>query len=87
MYDPNSRGINPTTNLGYATPFLNNVIPATSFDPLYVKLQTLITSLGVKPQNTNLAGNYTGQVPSKHYSAIPSIKIDHNVDAKDKLSF
>ena len=87
IYDPSTRGINPATNLGYATPFVNNVVPASRLDPLYVKVQGLINSLGAVSQNTNLTGNYNGQVPSKRYSAIPSIKIDHNLDAKDKLSF
>ena len=66
---------------------MNNQIPVTRFDPLYVKFQTLINSLGATAQNTNLTGNYTGRIQSHRYSAIPSLKIDHNIDAKNKLSF
>jgi hypothetical protein len=54
---------------------------------LYIKTQALINSLGVTAQNTNLTGNYGGRIPGARYSAIPSLKIDHNLDAKDKLSF
>jgi Carboxypeptidase regulatory-like domain/TonB dependent receptor len=87
IYDPASRGVNPSNNLGYAQPFMNNMIPATRFDPLYVKTQALITSLGVKAQNGSLTNNYNGNISGNRYSAIPSIKIDHNLSAKDKLSF
>ncbi len=87
IYDPSTRGVVAATGLGFANPFPNNIIPSTRFDPLYVKLQTLINTLGATAQNSNLVGNYTGRVQSHRYSAIPSIKIDHNIDAKDKLSF
>ena len=72
---------------GYANPFPNNIDSATRFDPVSVKIQALITSLGAAAQNANLTNNYTGIIAGGRYSAIPSIKIDHNVDAKDKLSF
>src|SRR5579863_44488 len=87
IYDPQSRGTVASTGLQYATPFNNNMIPVARFDPLYVKVQSLITSLGVKAQNANLTGNYNGNISGNRYSAIPSIKMDHNIDAKDKLSF
>jgi hypothetical protein len=86
IYDPASRGVT-STGLGYATPFPNNSIPLTRFSPLTVKLQNLISSLGVAAQDPSLTGNYTASIPGVRYSAIPSIKIDHNIDAKDKLSF
>src|SRR5579862_192853 len=86
IYDPATRGVT-STGLGYATPFPGNVIPPTRFSPLTVKLQTLISSLGVNAQDPSLTGNYTASIPGVRYSAIPSIKIDHNLDSKDKLSF
>jgi hypothetical protein len=86
IYDPATRGVN-ANGQGYANPFSLNMIPAVRFDPLYVKVQGLINSLGVKAQNANLTGNYNGNISGNRYSAIPSIKIDHNLDAKDKLSF
>jgi hypothetical protein len=87
IYDPATRGTVASTGLGYAMPFQGNMIPLTRFDPLYVKVQGLINSLGVKAQNADLVGNYNGNISGNRYSAIPSIKIDHNIDAKDKLSF
>lgn len=86
IFNPLSRA-ETSAGLGYATPFANNMIPATLFSPLTVKLEGLISSLGVAPQSASLTGNYTGHIPGVRYSAIPSIKIDHNLDAKDKLSF
>jgi len=87
IYDPLTRGVVASTGLGYATPFMNNMIPPARFDPLYVKTQALITSLGVTAQNADLTGNYNGNISGNRYSVIPSIKMDHNLDAKDKLSF
>jgi hypothetical protein len=87
IYDPSTRGVVASTGLGYATPFMGNTIPSTRFSPLTVKFENLISSLGVKAQNGNLATNRTGTITGGRYSAIPSIKIDHNLDAKDKLSF
>ena len=83
IYDPLSRGTIASTGLGYADPFLNNKIPSTRFDPVSVKF------LGLFPQaqNSNLVGNYAGIIGGGRYSAIPAIKIDHNIDAADKLSF
>jgi hypothetical protein len=86
IYDPATRGVT-SSGLGYASPFPGNVIPPTRFSPLTVKLQTLISSLGVAAQDPSLTGNYTASIPGVRYSAIPSIKIDHNLDSKDKLSF
>jgi len=86
IYDPLTRGVT-AAGLGYASPFMNNMIPSTRFSPLTVKLQNLISSLGVNAQDPSLIGNYTASIPGVRYSAIPSIKIDHNIDAKDKLSF
>jgi TonB dependent receptor len=87
IYDPATRAVNPANNLGYASPFPNNMIPATRFDPVTVKFLTLFQQLGATAQNANLTGNYAGLVASHRYSDIPSFKIDHNIDTKDKLSF
>ncbi len=86
IYDPATRGIT-ASGLGYAQPFQGNVIPATRFSPLSVKVENLISSLGVAPTNGSLAGNYSAFIAGQRYSVIPSIKIDHNISSKDKLSF
>ncbi len=90
IFDPASRTVattGPLAGQGYATPFMNNIIPPTSFDRVTVNFLNLFQTLGVKAQNSNLIGNYLGTVPSNRYTVIPSIKIDHNVSNKDKLSF
>jgi hypothetical protein len=90
IYDPATRAAVTTgiyAGSGSATPFPNNVIPATRFDPVTVNLQALINRLGATAQNANLVGDYTGIIPGNRYSAIPSLKIDHNISDRDKLSF
>jgi hypothetical protein len=52
-----------------------------------VSFLNLLQKLNVTAQNSNLTGNYLGTVPSNRYSVIPSVKIDHNISGKDKLSF
>jgi hypothetical protein len=87
IYDPLSRGVVTSTGQGYATPFQGNMIPSTRFSPLTIKLQNLISSLGVNAQDPSLTGNYSASIPGVRYSMINSTKIDHNIDSKDKLSF
>jgi hypothetical protein len=83
IYDPNSRAVVASSGLGYATPFANNQIPVTSFDPVSAKFLALFP----QPSNSNLTGNYAGIIGGGRYSAIPAVKVDHNIDSKDKLSF
>ncbi len=86
IYDPNSRAqatSGPLAGQGYATPFQNNSVPLTSFDAVSAKLIPLFP----QPTNGNLTQNYNASIPGGRYSAIPSIKIDHSISAKDKLSF
>jgi Carboxypeptidase regulatory-like domain len=83
IYDPTSRAVNPANNLGYANPFPNNSIPLTRIDPISAKIAALFPAA----QNSSLINNYTGIIGGNRYSAIPSMKIDHNLSDKDKLSF
>jgi hypothetical protein len=82
IYDPLTRGTT-ANGLGFANPFPNNVIPIDRFDPTSKKILALLP----QAQNANLVGNYSASVPGSRYSAIPSIKIDHNISSRDKLSF
>ncbi len=86
IFDPATRAVATSGALagqGYANPFPGNIIPATRFDPVAMKI------LGFVPlaNNTNFNQNYVISQNSNRYSAIPAFKIDHNIDAKDKLSF
>jgi hypothetical protein len=81
IYDPTTRGTNASG--GYALPFPNNTIPQSLFNATSVKLMALFPAA----QNANLSGNYNGAIGGNRYSAIPSIKVDHNISDKDKISF
>ena len=86
IFNPLSRAVAASGSLagqGYATPFTNNQIPVTMFDPISTKILSFV------PQANNglYTGNYVVTEPGKRYSAIPAFKLDHNIDAKDKLSF
>ncbi|HEY6342569.1 MAG TPA: TonB-dependent receptor [Bryobacteraceae bacterium] len=90
IFDPATRTVAASgakAGQGYASPFPNNMIPLTRFDPSTVDFLNLFQKLGVVAQNSNLTGNYLGAVPSNRYSVIPSFKLDHIVSNKDKLSF
>lgn len=79
IFNPLTRNLQTQT----ATPFPNNQIPKSMFDPVSLKVLALLP----QAQNNNLTGNYTGNSAGSRYSAIPSIKVDHNISDKDKLSF
>ena len=57
----------------------------TSFDPSAVKLQNLIPlpNLGPATQTTN---NYVNPFPSNRITPIPSLKVDHSISSKFKIS-
>ncbi len=82
IYDPLTRAA-AANGQGYANVFPNNQIPLSRIDPVAQKILALVPAA----QNANLIGNYTGNIAGNRYTAIPSIKIDHNISDKDKLSF
>ena len=86
IFNPMSRAQATTGSLagqGFATPFQGNVIPSTMFNPIALKILSFVPT----PNNNLYTGNYVVNQPGNRYSAIPAFKIDHNIDAKDKLSF
>jgi hypothetical protein len=82
IYDPGTRGVT-SSGLGFANPFPGNKIPASDFSPSSIAFLNLFP----QPTNSNLVGNYNGDIRGGRYSAIPSVKIDEIVSEKDKLSF
>ncbi len=78
IFDPSTRLAN-----GMATPFPNNTIPQSRFDPISLKFQALFPAA----TNGNAFQNYSASISGGRYSAIPSFKIDQNISDKDKLSF
>ncbi|MBV9743429.1 MAG: TonB-dependent receptor, partial [Acidobacteriia bacterium] len=81
IYDPNTRRIAPN-GAGVADPFPNNMIPSSRFDPTAVAIQKLL------PATTGaLYNNYTGFNAGHRNTTIPSLKLDHLISPKHKLSF
>ncbi len=72
-------------------PFLNNTIPSTRFDRVALKVQSLIplplcTAGGLCNPNA-IVSNFQNSEFASRDSEVPSLKLDHNISAKDKLSF
>lgn len=78
IFDPSTRQAN-----GTATPFANNMIPTSRFDPTSLAILKLVPGA----TGSGINGNYSGVSIGNRYTAIPSIKIDQNLSDKDKLSF
>ncbi len=85
IYDPLTRSVNPANGLGYANPFPNNVIPMSRFSPTAVAFQNLFPMPNAG--NSNLTSNLSASIKGGQYSAIPGLKVDEIISAKDKLSF
>lgn len=88
IYDPASE-FTQTINgqpLVFRNPFPNNVIPATRFDPVAVKIQNLIPLPNSGPA-TQLVNNYFNPESTYKDTTIPSFKLDQNIGAKGKVSF
>src|SRR5262245_41845453 len=81
IYDPATRGAQ--NGVGFADPFAGNVIPAERITPFAKAVMALIPL----PTNNNLTNNYTGSNISDRVTGIPSIKIDHSLNDKNKFSF
>src|SRR5262249_52430573 len=81
IYHPASRAIAPNGS-GYANPFPNNMIPAARISQFAIAVQKLIPT----PVNSQYTGNYPGYNLSERVSKIPSLKIDHSIGSKGKLS-
>ena len=83
IYDPASRTTNPANGVAYANPFPGNKIDPTRFDPTAVKIQALIPPT----QNAAFTNNANYTNISSRISGIPSLKLDHSISSKSKLSF
>ena len=65
-------------------PYPGNVVPLSAMDPVALKIQSMLPL----PTNNNLINNYAipGYTNFRHTS-IPSFKIDHNFNKKNRVSF
>jgi len=83
IYDPSSQQL-VNGNL-IRDPFPNNTIPMTQLDKVALNVQNLVP----QPQGpfaTGLINNYVNPFQTKAQDYIPSIKIDHSLSSKIKLS-
>jgi hypothetical protein len=81
IYDPATRGVQ--NGNGFANPFPNNIIPADRITPFAKAVMALIPT----PTNNNLINNYSASNISNRVTGIPSFKIDHSLNDKNKFSF
>jgi hypothetical protein len=90
IYDPNTRQAAPDGRI-ITNPFPNNMIPMARFDPVSLKIQNLMPlPFCVAGAPCNAAGvinNWQNTEPYTRDTEIPSLKLDHIIDPKDKLSF
>jgi hypothetical protein len=90
IYDPLTRQVAPNGQI-VTSPFLNNAIPVTRFDPVSVNIQNLIPSpfcIAGPPCNAaGVVNNFQNTEPVARDTEVPSVKIDQIIGPKDKLSF
>ena len=82
IFDPNSTMTAPNGTV-YRTPFPNNTIPASRFDPVAVKIQNLFPA----PMNGQVVNNFIPSIPTTRHTQIPSVKIDQVIGNNGRLSF
>jgi hypothetical protein len=90
IYDPATRSVAPNGQ-NVTNPFPNNTIPISRFDPVSSKIQSLMPQpFCVAGPPCNAAGvvnNWQNTQSVNRNTDLPSIKLDHILNPKDKLSF
>ena len=90
IYDPGSTHAAPEGRI-VSDPFPNNTIPIARFDPVSVKIQNMMPQpfcvAGPPCNATGVINNWQNTEISKRQTPAPSLKFDHILDPKDKLSF
>ena len=82
VYDPRTEAL--VGGQRVRTQFVGNIIPVARFDASAVKVQNLIP----KPNfSTGAVSNYLNPYQSTRLTPIPSLKLDHSLSDKLKMSF
>ncbi|MBI4474370.1 MAG: TonB-dependent receptor [Acidobacteria bacterium] len=81
IYDPATQRI--VNGQSVRDPFPGNRIPLDRMDPVALKVQSYIPL----PTDPGLANNWHPIYPSERVVTIASIKIDHNLNTRNKLAF
>jgi len=84
IYDPSSQ--RTFNGLLIRDPFSGNVIPQAQLDPVALKVQSLIPN-PQGPLASQLFNNYNSPYQVQNKEHIPSVKLDHSISSKAKLSF
>jgi hypothetical protein len=83
IYDPSTtRAVN---GLQVRDPFPGNKIDPALFDPVAAKIQALYPR-PAGPNASALVNNYLPVFPTARVTTVPSVKIDHSIGSKGKLS-
>ena len=82
VYDPATAHAAPNGQI-VTDPFQGNIIPASRFDPVAVKIQSLIPA----PTSGGLINNGIYPYPSQRVTSIPAVKLDHSLGPNNKFSY
>jgi hypothetical protein len=86
IYDPLSqRPVSGTNSLLIRDPFVGNAIPTKQLDPVALRIQALVP-LPQGPNATQLINNFNNPFQTTTQYYIPSLKLDHSLSSKIKLS-
>jgi hypothetical protein len=80
IYDPTTERV--VNGVRYRDPYPNNIIPADKLDPVALKVQEYIPL----PNRPGLTNNYVPNQLNPRVTQIPSVKIDHALSTRMKLS-
>jgi hypothetical protein len=80
IYDPTTERI--INGVRYRDPYPNNIIPPEKLDPVALKVQEYIPL----PNRPGLTNNYVPNALNPRVTQIPSVKIDHALSTRLKIS-
>jgi hypothetical protein len=80
IYDPTTERI--INGVRYRDPYPNNIIPPEKLDPVALKIQQYIPP----PNRPGLINNYVPNALNPRVTQIPSVKLDHSLSTRLKLS-
>jgi outer membrane receptor protein involved in Fe transport len=90
IYDPATAMVAPNGQI-VTNPFPNNTIPMSRFDPVSAKIQSLMPQpfcvAGPPCNPTGVVNNWQNTQVVNRHTDLPSLKLDHILSPKDKLSF
>jgi hypothetical protein len=81
IYDPLTERL--VGGIRYRDPYLSNTIPLKNIDPVALKIQEYIP---LPTNNLLLTNNYIPSYSNSRVSQVPSIKLDHSLSSRLKLS-